>query len=63
MSILKRCPFCKGKAIIIKKYIGHVVDVYYAQCLNCLAMTDIYKGVSYATKAWNKRTSKKLIEG
>ena len=59
---LKPCPFCNGKAEIIKCYTFGKITGYFATCRKCDCELKIYTSKQNAEKAWNKRVcDEKLI--
>ena len=51
MSELKPCPFCGGKAKVIKTYEG----MRWVVCDDCLCETDLFNTDVKAINAWNRR--------
>lgn len=55
MAELKCCPFCGGEA---RRYYGNY-DMHGITCKKCTAKIYGYTNKASATRAWNKRQSKK----
>ena len=55
MDNLKPCPFCGGKAEIIKTHLFGKTVGYMAGCKNCWCELRIYTSKQNAVKAWNRR--------
>ena len=56
MEELKRCPFCGGKAHVMKKQNRHGVEFYIVQCTRCRASSGGVNDEQFAIDAWNERT-------
>jgi Lar family restriction alleviation protein len=60
---LKACPFCGGKAELIKRatpdLIDNIVDCYFVICTNkeCECLTQYSMTPEKAVTAWNRRSS------
>ena len=54
--VLKRCPFCGGKAKIMHNPREDRISPYYVYCTDCLASTETNWDKEEAIKAWNKRS-------
>jgi len=51
MSELKPCPFCGGRAVLNKDYLGH----FYISCDKCEIKTDSCVDPNIPIAAWNRR--------
>lgn len=49
---LKPCPFCGGKAKIVKTY------TIWVKCINCHASANCHSTEREAAEAWNRRVEK-----
>ena len=49
---LKSCPFCGGKAYIVK---GKGYYAYWIKCYDCRVETEAYEFEDEAIEVWNKR--------
>lgn len=58
MDVLKPCPFCGGKDIIVRpvQYAGIVKTHFYVQCRECFARSGMgWTAKAKAIEAWNRR--------
>lgn len=56
---LKPCPFCGGKAIIIRTPNFNALPTYFASCTNCgVEMPRVCQTRQQAIEPWNRRVSK-----
>ena len=65
MDELKPCPFCGGKAKLIKRKLktGFYArgGTYYVHCTRCLVRTETNKNVNLVIYEWNKRINDDTI--
>lgn len=56
--LLKRCPYCRGKAEIRKEILlsdNGDEDIFWVHCVECDASTEYWAKKRWAIQAWNRR--------